>query len=86
MEERYSNSEMSELFNITTCSYIEPRFMGDYINRLDLEVVKDSLAEEGQEFQRQADNKTESTLQQPQDESLAKRRKLGSWLKKARDL
>ena len=42
------------------------------------------MAEKGQEFQRQADNDTESTSQQPQNESPAKRRKLRSWLKKAK--
>ena len=79
MEEKYSDSEISKLLNLS--SYIDPRFMSDYIERLDLEVVRDSLAEEGKEFHQD----TEATPDQPQIEPPAKRRKLGCWLKKAKE-
>ena len=61
IEAKYSDPKISELLSIT--SYIDPRFMGDYIDENDLELLKKRLVEEGGEFQKQACHDVQDALQ-----------------------
>ena len=88
LQAKYSDSITCELLNIT--SYLDPRFMVSYIHKDDVEDTKKRLVEEGEQIMK--DNTSDqqevqlSTKPQQRDATLeptAKRRKLGSWLKKA---
>ena len=85
IESKYSDPEISELLRIT--GYIDPRFMGDYKDENYLELVKKRMVEEGGEFQKQACHDVQDALQslQREGEPSAKKRKLGSWLRQAKD-
>lgn len=86
IEAKYSDSRLSGLLDVA--SFLDPRFMKDYIDSTDIDVVRERLVEEGREFAMQRGDEdaedTPLTPEQPQTEPPAKRRKLGSWLKKAK--
>ena len=88
LESKYSDSAVREMLNVT--SYIDPRFMADYIDEDELKDVKERLRKEGEEMLK--DNSTSGMYlsQLPQQEGaskepVAKRRKLGCWLTEARE-
>jgi len=82
MEHRYSDSEISELLDVA--SYLDPRFVTDYIDVVDLDSIRDRLVEEGVEFDQNTESEPNDNTQQSQTEPPAKRMKLGSWLKKSK--
>ena len=92
-EGKYSNVETSEIMDLS--SFLDPRFITDYIVNSELAIVKDRLIREGSDIYKEITaESSESTksLESDKDEDddtvtvtvSAKRRKLSSWLKASR--
>ena len=82
MEGKYEDSRISELLDVA--SFLDPRFVSDYLDEDSLDTVKSRLVEEIlqlPENQDAAEGSSSSGVHDPPAEPPAKRRKLGSWLK-----
>ena len=86
LEEKYSNSDTRKLPNV--CSFLDPRFVSEYIDNSDVDIIKERLANEGLEFLvpilGQLPNTADTEDIPEEAEPSAKRMKLGSWLKKVK--
>ena len=92
LDGKYSDVETAELMDLA--SFLDPRFITDYISNPDLPIVKDRLIREGSEILESSSDamdsrRTEST-ETNEDENdddagcSTKRRKLSSWLKSSK--
>ena len=85
MESKYSDLDLSE--HLYVARFLDPRFMTDYIDKAGLDIVVERLVDEGMEYEspvmRQRTNPETEDTSEP-TEPAAKRKKLGSWLKKAK--
>ena len=83
LEAKYEESERSELLDVS--SFLDPRFIADYLDEKGLETVKGRLVSEGAGFQGEKGNDGDrSNSERQQDEPPAKRRKLSTWLKESK--
>ena len=83
MENKYSDSEVCKLLNLAT--FVDPRFIIEYIpTEIEVAVVKDTLAKEGTEIKLSSTEIQVENDVSGDDAPLPKRKKLGSWLKSAR--
>lgn len=85
MESKFSDSDLSELLDVA--SYLDPHFMTDYTGKAGLDIVRERQVDEGMEYEnpvmRQRTNPETEDISEL-TEPAAKRKKLGSWLKKAK--
>ena len=92
LEGKYSNVETSEIMDLS--SFLDPRFITDYIINSDLGIVKDRLMREGSDIYKETteeSSRSTKSLESDKDEDdddavrlSVKRRKLSSWLKASR--
>ena len=83
MINKYSDSEVCKLLNLAT--FVDPRFITGYIpTEIEVTVVKDTLAKEGTEIKLSSTEIQVENDVSGDDAPLPKRKKLGSWLKSAR--
>ena len=83
MENKYSDSEVCKILNLAT--FVDPCFITEYIpTEIEVAVVKDTLAKEGTEVKLSSAEIQVQNDVSGDDTPPPKRKKLGSWLKSAR--
>ena len=85
LEQKYSDHETNSLLNLA--SYLDPRFMTEYVDEDDLQLLKDKLVDKGSGIEVEERKKSSDRAREQDNEAAqppaSKRRKLGSWLKRA---
>ncbi len=82
LEKKYSDAIVHDTLNIS--NYFDPHFMIDYIDKHDIDDLRDRVLREGEEICDMTNSSTSTVAPlETSAEPQAKRRKLGSWLKES---
>ena len=83
MEDKYQDDQISELLDVA--SFLDPRFVGDYLDEISLDTVRNRLVEEILQLpQHQNTEGSSSSSATSEIEPPPSKKKLGSWLKESK--